>query len=58
MALTSIGTGISKEMVGWIRFYGAKPPDPTKKLKGWDRRGRDRMVDGFTTICAISAYHH
>jgi hypothetical protein len=20
------GTGISKEMVGWIRFYGAKPP--------------------------------
>jgi hypothetical protein len=24
-------------------------------LKG--RRGRDRMVVGFTTICAISAYH-
>jgi hypothetical protein len=22
------------------------------------RRGRDRMVDGFTTIYAISAYHH
>jgi hypothetical protein len=22
------------------------------------RRGRDRMVIGFTTICAISAYHH
>jgi len=22
------------------------------------RRGRDRMVVGFTTICAISAYHH
>ena len=21
-----LGTGISKEMVGWIRFYGAKPP--------------------------------
>jgi len=20
------GTGISKELVGWIRFYGAKPP--------------------------------
>jgi len=20
--------------------------------------GRDRMVVGFTTICAISAYHH
>jgi hypothetical protein len=31
---------------------------PTKKLKGWDRRGPDRMIDGFTTICAISAYHH
>ena len=21
-----LGTGISKDMVGWIRFYGAKPP--------------------------------
>jgi hypothetical protein len=23
-----------------------------------DRRGRDRMVVGFSAICAISAYHH
>jgi hypothetical protein len=23
-----------------------------------DRRGRDHMVDGFPTTCAISAYHH
>jgi hypothetical protein len=23
-----------------------------------DRRGRDRMVVGFTTTCRISAYHH
>ena len=23
-----------------------------------DRRGRDRMVAGFTTTCAISAYHN
>ena len=22
------------------------------------RRGRSRMVFGFTTTCAISAYHH
>jgi hypothetical protein len=22
------------------------------------RRGRDRMVVGLTTICAISTYHH
>ena len=22
------------------------------------RRGRDRMIVGFTTTCAISAYHH
>ena len=22
------------------------------------RRGRDRMVVGFTTTCTISAYHH
>jgi hypothetical protein len=24
----------------------------------WGRSGRDRMVVGFTTTCAISAYHH
>ena len=23
-----------------------------------DRRGRDRMVVGFTTTCETSAYHH
>jgi len=22
------------------------------------RRGRDRMVVGFTTTCAVSVYHH
>ena len=22
------------------------------------RRGRDRMVVGFTTVCAMSAYYH
>jgi hypothetical protein len=27
------------------------------KIINW-RRVRDRMVVGFTTICAISAYHH
>jgi hypothetical protein len=24
----------------------------------WGRHGHDRMVVGFTTTCAISAYHH
>jgi hypothetical protein len=24
----------------------------------WGCRGRDRTVGGFTTTCAISAYHH
>ena len=24
----------------------------------WGRRGRDRMVVGFTTTCAINANHH
>jgi len=23
-----------------------------------NRRGRDRMVVGFTTTCVISSYHH
>jgi len=30
----------------------------TISLKHRVRRGRDRMVVGFTTTCAISAYHH
>ena len=25
---------------------------------GTGHRGRDRMVVGFTTTCAITAYHH
>ena len=27
-------------------------------IKQEDHRGRGRMVVGFTTTCAISAYHH
>jgi hypothetical protein len=27
-------------------------------MESWGRRGRDRMVVGFTTTCAISDYHH
>jgi hypothetical protein len=27
-----LGTGISKEMLGRIRFYGAKPPASTKRF--------------------------
>jgi len=27
-------------------------------ILSWDHRGRDRMVVGFTTTCAIRAYHH
>jgi hypothetical protein len=30
----------------------------TCTLISWGRRGRDRMVAGFTTTYAISAYHH
>jgi len=30
-----LGTGISKEMVGWIRFYGTKPPAHKRFLKSW-----------------------
>jgi hypothetical protein len=27
-------------------------------LVGRSHRGRDRMLAGFTTTCAIGAYHH
>ena len=30
-----LGTGISKEMVGWIRFYGTKPPASITVKRLW-----------------------
>jgi hypothetical protein len=30
----------------------------TSPMQLWGHRGHDRMVVGFTTTCAISAYHH
>jgi len=27
-------------------------------INSWGRRGRDRMVVGFTNTCAINAYYH
>ena len=33
-------------------------PKSTVELGGGGRRGVDRMVVGFTTTSAISAYHH
>ena len=46
------------------KYYKRKSPKQKKKNPQtssifrnlWDRRGRDRMVVGFTTTCAISAY--
>jgi hypothetical protein len=41
-----------------ISYYVAIP-NVTKlyqTIRG--RHGHDRMVVGFTTLCAISAYHH
>ena len=48
---------------GWIKFTRNNICEVyiTKMLtilKGWSRLGRDRMVVGFTTTYAISAYHH
>jgi hypothetical protein len=44
-------------MLEYFLFYkfGAKSPFLPQNR---DRRGRDRMVVGFTTTYAISAYHH
>ena len=30
----------------------------SRELKARDRPGRNRMIIGFTTICAINAYHY
>jgi hypothetical protein len=37
---------------------GAKVVKSMKYIPIWGRRDRDRMVVGFSTTCAISAYHH
>jgi len=50
--------------MGWGRGEGIlkkKKPKPQKQMVkkgGGGCRGRDRMVVGFTTTYAISAYHH
>ena len=41
---------------GHIDFFYNDVTDLT--WRGRRRRGRDRMVVGFSTTCAISAYHH
>ena len=38
----------------WVKCYRVK----TFRMCLWDRRGRDRIVIGFITTYAISAYHH
>ena len=39
-------------------FTGQLSELSTTIKSGWGRRGRDRMVVGFTTNGAIDAYHH
>jgi hypothetical protein len=57
-------------LYNWIgnKFLQLTSPSPYKYINNINqmtanvmyrgRRGRDRMVVGFTTTCAISAYHH
>ena len=37
---------------------GAKVVKSMKYIPIWGRRDRDRMVVGFSTTCAIGAYHY
>ena len=54
--LRSIGQVPVKKCAGFMICYQI---ETTKIiLKGTGRRGRDRMVVGFTAIRGISAYHH
>ena len=39
-------------------FFNTFPLCPPPPIHSRGRRGRDRMVAGFTTTYAISAYHH
>jgi hypothetical protein len=52
-----VDTCMSTAFLNLLRFLWWTRPKGTKKCsKG--RRDRDHMVVGFTTTCAIIAYHH
>jgi len=42
----------------WTRYFVFKLVCLCSPMESWGRRGRDRVVVGFTTTCAISDYHH
>jgi hypothetical protein len=52
--LTQITDHLTKTVSGHSKFV----PSVYLYLRGSPCHGRDRMVVGFTTTCAISAYHH
>jgi len=39
-------------------MFSARYDMDVNEYEQYFRRGRDRMVTGFTTISTISAYHH
>ena len=53
--MVSPGTPIITEMLLKVALNNINQWDTGEHLF---RRDRDRMVIEFTTICAISAYHH
>ena len=42
----------------WAIFQLYSLPEQVKNNKSCSKKGCDRMVVGFTTTYAISAYHH
>jgi len=46
------------EVISWNIFFTTTNQSAIWTSANRDRRGRNRMVVGFTTTCAISAYHH
>ena len=49
-----------KQVLNRYNIYNGSNDDVIYRtfIWNWGRRGRDRMVVGFTTTYAISAYHH
>jgi hypothetical protein len=57
-ANSTFWSGEVGELVSHLLFYITWMVELSHSFMRWVRRGHDRMVVGFTTTCAMSAYRH
>ena len=58
LSILYIFTILGSKTLITLNFVGKAVTSISTNYRGGRRRGRDRMEVGFSTTCAISAYHH